>query len=118
MGISGAGDSLRPSVLSTVIAAAMACCSFGAYAQDAAAAPTAAPAETPAPATTAEQPAPGSGQQAAATELEKVEVTGTRIRQIDIEGPLPITVITSADIAKSGDLSVAQYLQSTNFNSF
>lgn len=43
--------------------------------------------------------------------LERVEVTGTRIRQVDKETAQPVLVITRADIEKQGFQSVADILQ-------
>ncbi|QDH69123.1 TonB-dependent receptor plug domain-containing protein [Marilutibacter alkalisoli] len=53
-----------------------------------------------------------------ATTLDRIQVTGSRIKRADIEGSLPITVITRAEIDSSGDISVADYLRGTSFNSF
>lgn len=36
------------------------------------------------------------------TELDKVTVTGSRIKRTEVEGPAPVTVVTSADIEKQG----------------
>jgi iron complex outermembrane receptor protein len=51
-----------------------------------------------------------------ATSLDRIEVTGSRIKRVDIEGPTPITVISREDLQLSGDLSVADALRSTTFN--
>lgn len=53
-----------------------------------------------------------------ATTLDRVEVTGSRIKRAAIEGALPITVITREDIEISGKTTVADLLQNSNFNSF
>lgn len=53
-----------------------------------------------------------------ASSLDRVTVTGSRIKRADIEGALPITVISRADLDVSGDISVADYLRGTSFNSF
>src|SRR5690606_38093573 len=45
------------------------------------------------------------------TELERVEVTGSRIRQSDIEGQNPIQTITRAELDRSGLQSVGDFLQ-------
>lgn len=56
-------------------------------------------------------------EESAAT-LDTIEVTGSRIKRADIEGALPITVINRAQIDASGEISVADYLRGTTFNSF
>ncbi len=53
-----------------------------------------------------------------ATSLDRIEVTGSRIKRVDIEGPTPITVISREDLQLSGDLSVADALRSATFNTF
>jgi len=50
--------------------------------------------------------------------LTGVEVTGSRIRQIDKETSLPVTVFTAKDIQETGDLTVAQFLVNLNENTF
>jgi iron complex outermembrane receptor protein len=56
-------------------------------------------------------------EESAAT-LDTIEVTGSRIKRADVEGALPITVINRAQIDASGEISVADYLRATTFNSF
>src|SRR5690554_2490948 len=53
-----------------------------------------------------------------ATTLVRIEVTGSRIKRADIEGALPITVIDRVQLEASGDVSVADFLRDTTFNSF
>lgn len=53
-----------------------------------------------------------------ATTLDRIEVTGSRIKRADIEQALPVTVIDRAQLEASGDVSVADYLRNTTFNSF
>lgn len=48
---------------------------------------------------------------AAQSEPEEVVVTGSRIRQNPVESVAPLQVATSADIDRSGEISVADYLQ-------
>ncbi|MFT4196329.1 MAG: TonB-dependent receptor [Pseudoxanthomonas sp.] len=50
--------------------------------------------------------------------LDSVAVTGSRIKRADIEGALPITVITREDLDISGQTSVGEYLQTNTLNSF
>ena len=49
---------------------------------------------------------------------QRIEVTGSRIKRTDLEGALPVTVIDREDIDMSGDVSVADLLRSTTFNTF
>ena len=53
-----------------------------------------------------------------ATTLDRIEVTGSRIKRAEIEGALPVTVIDRTELEASGDVSVADFLRDTNFNSF
>lgn len=46
-----------------------------------------------------------------ATTLDRVEVTGSRIRQVDVETAQPVTFVTREDIEKQGFQSVADILQ-------
>jgi len=43
--------------------------------------------------------------------VERIEVTGSAIKRTDMEGALPVTVITSADIVRSGVDNVADLMQ-------
>jgi iron complex outermembrane receptor protein len=49
---------------------------------------------------------------------QKITVTGSRIKRIDFEGPLPITVIDREAIDASGDLTVADVVRRTTYNTF
>ena len=44
-------------------------------------------------------------------EVERIQVTGSAIKRTDLEGALPITLITSEDIARSGVESVGELIQ-------
>lgn len=59
-----------------------------------------------------------AGQEPQATELDRIEVTGSRLKRVDVEGPNPITVLTRADLDVSGELSVADFLRNNVYNSF
>ena len=48
---------------------------------------------------------------AKATTLDRIEVTGSRIRQVDVETAQPVLMITRADIENQGFSSVADILQ-------
>jgi len=52
------------------------------------------------------------------TTLDRLQVTGSRIKRAEFEGALPVTVIDRAQIETSGDVSVADFLRSTPMNSF
>lgn len=45
-----------------------------------------------------------------ATDIDTVVVTGSRIKRTEIEGPAPVTVITSADLERQGFSTVAEAL--------
>ena len=49
-------------------------------------------------------------------EQELIEVTGSRIKRVDVEGPSPVAIITRADIENSGDISVADVLRQSSYN--
>jgi iron complex outermembrane receptor protein len=49
--------------------------------------------------------------------VERIEVTGSRIKRTDLEGALPVTVIDRQMIDMSGQLSVSDLLRGTTFNS-
>jgi outer membrane receptor for ferrienterochelin and colicin len=53
-----------------------------------------------------------------ADKVERIEVTGSRIKQVDMETSSPVTVITAADLQLSGEASVADVLNNTSVNSF
>lgn len=63
----------------------------------------------------AQDPAPAASDEA--TELEAVEVTGSRLGRADIEGALPVATISREDIDRSGFTSVGELLRNTTFNS-
>jgi iron complex outermembrane receptor protein len=53
-----------------------------------------------------------------AADLDRVQVTGSRISRTDIEGATPVTTITREDLELTGDSNLADILRSLNFNSF
>ncbi len=53
-----------------------------------------------------------------AAELGTIQITGSRLKQTDIETARPVTVITREQIELSGFETVAQVLQNTPYNSF
>ena len=50
--------------------------------------------------------------------VERIEVTGSRIKQVDMETASPVTVITAADLKVTGETSVADVLNNASINSF
>lgn len=56
-------------------------------------------------------------QPQAEPEVERIEVTGSRIKRTDLEGVAPVTVISALEIEASGFSSVEELLQSSVFNS-
>ena len=56
-------------------------------------------------------PAAAQGQGEPSTVLERVVVTGSHIRQTDVESALPVQVLTREDIERSGVTTVEQLLE-------
>lgn len=50
--------------------------------------------------------------------VERIDVTGSRLKQVDMETSSPVTVITAEDIELSGEASVADVLNNSSVNSF
>ncbi|RLV58495.1 TonB-dependent receptor [Parashewanella curva] len=50
--------------------------------------------------------------------VERIEVTGSRIKRTDLEGSSPVTTIDAAAIEKTGALSASDLLRGSNLNSF
>lgn len=61
---------------------------------------------------------PVLAQQAGAAAVDEIVVTGSRIRRAQADGPLPITTIGREDINVSGNVSVGEFLQQQNLNTF
>jgi iron complex outermembrane receptor protein len=53
-----------------------------------------------------------------ADEIEKIQVTGSRIKRTDMESASPISVITAAEFELQGRISVADALRNVTSNSF
>ncbi|WP_394388110.1 TonB-dependent receptor [Shewanella woodyi] len=51
-------------------------------------------------------------------EVERIEVTGSRIKRSDLEGASPVTTITADDMKVEGNFTVADALRNSNLNSF
>jgi len=52
-----------------------------------------------------------SGSTAAPTTLDRIEITGSRIRQVDVETAQPVLALSRLDIERQGFSSVADILQ-------
>ena len=50
--------------------------------------------------------------------VEKIKVTGSRIKRIDMEGPSPITIFSKEDLDNSGYFSVSEFLTNTSLSNF
>jgi iron complex outermembrane receptor protein len=48
--------------------------------------------------------------------LERIQVTGSRIKRIDAEGDLPVTIIDRETIERSGKSELGDYVRSLSFN--
>ena len=59
-----------------------------------------------------------SNEESDSKTLDRIEVTGSRIKRAEVEGALPVTVIGREQLETSGDISVADYLRNTSFNTF
>ncbi|ALU42629.1 TonB-dependent receptor plug domain-containing protein [Pseudoalteromonas rubra] len=56
--------------------------------------------------------------QEGAEKVERIEITGSRIKRVDMEGASPVEVISTAEFEGQGRVSVAEALQSVTSNSF
>ncbi|WP_368561726.1 TonB-dependent receptor plug domain-containing protein [Pseudoxanthomonas sp. UTMC 1351] len=57
-------------------------------------------------------------QQDETTTLDRINVTGSRIKRSEIEGPNPVTVISRAEIESAGEISISDFLRNNVYNSF
>lgn len=51
-----------------------------------------------------------------ADSMQKVEVTGSRIKRAAAEGALPITVVTRAQLEDSGSVTIAEFIRTSTFS--
>jgi outer membrane receptor protein involved in Fe transport len=49
---------------------------------------------------------------------ERIQVTGSRIKRVDLESVSPVTVITIEDIELSGDTTLAEVMRNSSINTF
>ena len=78
------------------------------------------PRRAPPPRPTPQETPPGGGTaqvEEPVTQLETLQVTGSRIPRAQIEGPAPITVVTAEQIQAAGFTSVPDVLRSLSQNS-
>lgn len=47
---------------------------------------------------------------------ERIEVTGSRVKRVEAEGALPVTVIQREELEASGQTTVAEYIRGITFN--
>ncbi|NRA84280.1 MAG: TonB-dependent receptor [Gammaproteobacteria bacterium] len=59
-----------------------------------------------------------AAEQVAEQAVERIAVTGSRIKRVDMEGASPITVITAESLQKQGFATVADALRESNLNAF
>ncbi|MGR6501801.1 TonB-dependent receptor plug domain-containing protein [Shewanella sp. Koi 1] len=59
-----------------------------------------------------------AADEASAEKVERIEVTGSRIKRSDLEGASPVTTISSEDMKMEGNLTVADALRNSNLNTF
>jgi outer membrane receptor protein involved in Fe transport len=101
---------------SRVLLLSLACSTaLAAQAQDPAT-PTGAPASLPPAPQQAEASAGGSSATDPVTQIDAVQVTGSRIPRAQIEGPAPIMVVTAEQIRAAGLMSVPDVLRSLTQN--
>ncbi len=65
-------------------------------------------------ATGSAEPAPSQQANTEPQQLTKVEITGSRLKRIDAEGPLPVNVYSRQDIDRSGQPTLERFLSSLN----
>lgn len=75
-----------------------------------------APRRLPKPTLAQAAPPPQEAPPPPPTELEAVQVTGSRIARSQVEGPAPVTVITAQEISSAGFTSVPDVLRSLTQN--
>ena len=63
-----------------------------------------------------QEEAPKAATAAADTTLEKVVVTGSRIKKVDVEGPAPVTIITAEEIQAQGFNTVYEAINTLSQN--
>lgn len=57
-------------------------------------------------------------EQEESAQVERISITGSRLKQVDMEGASPVTIINAADVIAAGFNNVGDALRASNFNSF
>jgi iron complex outermembrane receptor protein len=58
--------------------------------------------------------APAGGQALDDASVVRVEITGTRLKRVEVDGPTPVNVYTAKDIEQSGQPNLERFLSSLN----
>lgn len=59
-----------------------------------------------------------AAQEAESSSVERIEVTGSRIKRVDMEGATPVTILDSQYLESTGFTTVGEVLRNSSFNSF
>ena len=59
-----------------------------------------------------------AAEEDAAKKVERIEVTGSRIKRTDMEGASPVTILSTESMKVEGNFTVADALRNSNLNSF
>ncbi len=59
-----------------------------------------------------------AAEEDAAKKVERIEVTGSRIKRTDLEGASPVTILSTESMKVEGNFTVADALRNSNLNSF
>ncbi|EGQ7915926.1 TonB-dependent receptor plug domain-containing protein [Vibrio parahaemolyticus] len=68
--------------------------------------------------TAAVAPLTAQAEEQQVEKLQKMKVTGSRLTRASMEGSTPVAVIGRAEIERAGDVSIADVLRKSSFNSF
>ncbi|MDK9754236.1 TonB-dependent receptor [Vibrio sp. D173a] len=68
--------------------------------------------------TAAVAPLAAQAEEQQVEKLQKMKVTGSRLTRASMEGSTPVAVIGRAEIERAGDISIADVLRKSSFNSF
>ena len=71
-------------------------------------------AQAPSPTMSNSDPGVAAEVNGATTSLTRVEITGSRLKRIDAEGPAPVNVYTRTDIERSGQPTLERFISSLN----